>query len=289
MRISTIFCSTIALSACTYEETALQHDDFEGIVKIPKEALTLTVMDDDNNEIVIENDPRIIGPVYIGAFASVVDDLYSYPHPEIGPILDDDLPGNTYPYGGTTVGRFDWGCYEELKCKVVTGRYADYDDVLDFFDGIGQPVLDESGNEVGSDLEFRERCYEVLSLTSDEEVSFIADGSGGLDFTEEGDYWVADVALNHSYYQEDADGNGPQVWGWVDMPSRTYNFASCDKDAGDNFYYYDEEYNLGSNHMDVLNYPGLYIDDGDYVAEDSPMLTSADQPFELVLGVRNDD
>jgi hypothetical protein len=287
MRFSTILCSTIALSACTYEETALQHYDFVGTVKIPKEALTLSIMDDENNTTVIENDPRTIGPVYIGAFASVVDDLYDYPHPEIGPILDEDLPGNTYPYGGTTVGRFDWGCYEELKCKIVTGRYQSYDDVIDFFQEIGQPVLGEGGEEVGSDLEFRERCYEVLSLTSDDEVSFVTPDA--TDFTEEGDYWVANVSLDHSYFQLDEDGNGPQVWGWVDMPSRTYNFASCDKDGGDYFYYYDEEYNTGSNHMDVLNYPGLYIDDGDYVASDAPMLTSEDSTFELVLGVRNDD
>jgi hypothetical protein len=73
------------------------------------------------------------------------------------------------------------------------------------------------------------------------------------------------------------------------MPSRTYNYASCDKDAGDFFSYYDEEYNLGTNHQDILNYPGLYIDDGDYVAEESPMLTSETDTFELVLGVRNDD
>ena len=92
MRIPTTLCIISALSACTYEETALQHHDFYGTVKIPKEALTLTIMDEDNNETVIENDPRTIGPVYIGAFASVVDDLYAYSHPEIGPILDEDLP-----------------------------------------------------------------------------------------------------------------------------------------------------------------------------------------------------
>jgi hypothetical protein len=287
MRILTTLSISLALSACTYEETELQHHDFFGTVKIPKEALTLTIMDDDNNATEIVNDPRTIGPVYIGAFASVVDDLYEFPHPEIGPILDEDLPGNTYPYGGTTVGRFDWGCYEELKCQMVTGRYESYDDVLDFFAGIGQPVLDEGGSEVASDLEYRERCYEVLSLTSDDEVSFIAPED--LDFTEEGDYWVAEVDLLHTYFEQDEEGNGPQVWGWVDMPSKTYNFASCDKDAGQNHYYYDEYYNVGTNHLDVLNYPGLYIDDGDYVAEDPPMLTSTDDTFELVLGVRNDD
>ena len=290
MRITLpLLCSTIALSACSYEETELQHFDFTGTVKIPVEALTLTIMDEDNNETVIENDPRTIGPVYVGVFPSIRDDLFSYPHPEMGPVLDEDLPGNTYPYGGTTVGRFDWGCYEELKCKIVTGRYESYDEILEFFSEIGQPVLDESGTEVGSDLEFRERCYEVLFLTSDDEVSFV--NPGNLDFELEGDYWVADVELNHTYFKLDEEGNGPKVWGWVDMPSRTYNYASCDKDAGDQIFWYDEEYTTGTNHMDILNYPGLYIDSGDYVAEDSDdnELTATDSSFELVLGVRNDD
>ena len=109
-------------------------------------------MDDDDNEVVIENDPRTIGPVYIGAFASVKDGLYSYPHPEIGPVIED-LPGHTFPYGGTTVGRFDWGCYEELQCRMVTGRYESYDDILGFFQEIGQPVIDENGDEVLSGVE----------------------------------------------------------------------------------------------------------------------------------------
>ena len=57
MRITLpILCSTIALSACSYEETELQHFDFTGTVKIPVEALTLTIMDEDDNEKVIEND-----------------------------------------------------------------------------------------------------------------------------------------------------------------------------------------------------------------------------------------
>jgi hypothetical protein len=288
MRISSILSITAVLSACTYEETELKHHDFTGTVKIPKEALTLTIMDEDNNEIVVENDPRTIGPVYIGAFASIRDDLYSYPHPEIGPVLDEDLPGNTYPYSGTTVGRFDWACYEELRCKMVTGRYESYQDILDFFrDEIGQPVLNENGEEVSSNLEYRERCYEIMMLTSDDELSFV--DPEGLDFTEDGDYWVAEVDLLHTYFEQDEDGNGPQVWGWVDMPSRTYNFASCDKEAGQNHFYYDEFYNTGTNHLDVLNYPGLYIDEGDYVAEDGPRLNSVDDTFELVLGVRNDD
>ena len=67
--------------------------------------------------------------------------------------------------------------------------------------------------------------------------------------------------------------------------------GSCDKDAGDQIFWYDEEYTTGTNHMDILNYPGLYIDSGDYVAEDSEAseLTASDSSFELVLGVRNDD
>ena len=171
---------------------------------------------------------------------------------------------------------------------MVTGRYESYDDILGFFQEIGQPVIDENGDEVLSGVEYQERCcYEIQYMTSDEEISFI--NPNDLDFEEEGDYWVADVELLHTYFQTDEDGNGPQVWGWVDMPSRTYNYASCDIDLGQRHFFYDELYASGSNHMDILNYPGQYIDEGDYVASDAPMLTSSDSSFELVWGVRNDD
>ena len=46
MRNISFICISAALSACTYEETELQHYDFSGTVKIPKEALQLTFMDE---------------------------------------------------------------------------------------------------------------------------------------------------------------------------------------------------------------------------------------------------
>ena len=113
---------------CTFEEN-LPQVDLEGTVRIPVEAATFTLgQNDDAREV---TDARGIGPVFVGAFPSIQKVLYDFAHPEIGPIVGED--GNTYPYGGNTIGRFDWACYQTLACKVVTGRFSNYDDVLDFF------------------------------------------------------------------------------------------------------------------------------------------------------------
>ena len=101
---------------CTFDEN-LPHKDLVGTVRIPKEAITITVgQDDEAREI---TDPRVLGPVYIGAYPSISEGLYPFAHPEMGPILSEGQDGNTYPYGGSSVGRFDWACYQRLACKTV--------------------------------------------------------------------------------------------------------------------------------------------------------------------------
>lgn len=271
----------LALLAGCYVETAYTHKDLKGTLKIPKEAATIQLIDQDNNQWEV-TDPRAIGPVYLGVFASVQEGLFDYPHPEMGPVLDANRPGDTYPYGGTTVGRFDYGCYEQLKCKIVTGRYKDYDDVLGFFkDEVRQPVLNPWGEEVTDGIEMRERCYETQFRTSDREMLFI--GEDRLNFKEEGDYYVADVEILHTAFEE-----GVAVWGWVDMPSRTFDFNTCNPAFGDLINYYDENFTTGTNQINVLNEPGTYIDEGDWVVLEPAIIDDPSKAFEIVMEYRHD-
>ena len=262
---------SILFAACTFEEN-LPQVDLEGTVRIPVEAATFTLgQNDDAREV---TDARGIGPVFVGAFPSIQKGLYDFAHPEIGPIVGED--GNTYPYGGNTIGRFDWACYQTLACKVVTGRFTSYDDVLDFFKNtLEEPIRTNEGAEVTSSTEFQERCFEVLYATGDFEMLFV----GEQDFEEEDGYYVADFKLPDVYFQE-----GMQVWGWVDMPDEFFDFSTCDPNNGDMVTYYNERYDLGTNYLDILNYPGQYIDDGDWVAGEGVPINSESDTFDLIIG-----
>lgn len=272
------------LGACGYEETALNHFDFEGTVRIPVEAASVEYFDDDNNSWVVENDPRNLGPVYIGVFPSVVDNLYDFVHPEIGPVLGEDQPGNAYPLGGNTIGRFEYGCYQQLNCRIVTGRYTDYGDVLDFFaNELQEPIIGADGEEVGSGTEYQERCFELRYATDDTEVDFIEDGELDFALSSDGQWYEAEAVVPHVEYFENM-----AVWGWLDAPSTSFNFASCDPNLGEQIYYYTEQYDAGANHTDLLNFPGLYIDDGDWVENSGYNLTSSEDTFTLELGFNYD-
>ena len=280
---------------CEFQEI-IQEKDLKGTVRIPKEALDLTLIDDDGVERTVVGDIRMLGPVYLGAFPSVEDGHYAFQHPEMGPILDADYPGDTYPYGGTTVGRCDFGCYQQLVCKGVTGRDESYDDVLTFFRDVLEDEVKGTDNEVvGSGTEYQAHCYETQYFTSDDEIDFI-DDKPHEDvkpyfkpyFEEDGDDYVADVVIPHTLVE-----NEMALWGWVDMPSPKFEFVTCDSGAGDYFYRYSEQYYQGASYPDVLNYPGLYIDDGDWVVNNAPTITvnkdgSVDD-FELTLDFKFED
>jgi hypothetical protein len=272
----------VSLVGCAYEETALEHVDIAGTVKIPKEALNIEVIDNDDNVYIIEGDIRTLGPVYLGVFPGVQEGAYAYTSPETGPVLSATEDGDTYPYGGTTVGRMEFGCYEQLVCKMVTGRFTSFDDVLDFHANVlHEPILNQQGLPVGSAEEYRETCYDVNNYATDFEVDFIKEGR--LDFKEDGDYLVADVEILHTYFKE-----GMSIWGWVDMPSRTFDFSTCDAGQGTPVNFYDQQYTRGANYSNLLNQPGKYIQGGDWVADEIPTIESADDKFEVVLGFKNE-
>ena len=73
---------------------------------------------------------------------------------------------------------------------------------------------------------------------------------------------MADVTIPHTLFVEDME-----LWGWVDMPSARYNFTTCDTEAGSSYYRYTEQFMEGSSYPDLLNFPGTYIDEGDWIAE----------------------
>ena len=261
------------LQGCSFNEE-LNYYDLRGTIRIPVEATQFVYGFDE--EAVVIDDIRGLGPVYLGVFPSVQEGLYPFPHPEMGPILAEGQDGNTYPYGGNSLGRFDWACYEQLVCKVSTGRFEDYNDILDFFGNVlGEDIRTMDGHIVGSSEEFQERCFEVEYATADAEMLFI----GPRDFKVEGDYLVADFVIPHVPYYE-----GMQIWGWMDMPSASFEFNTCDPSVGDNLNYYAESYDLGTNAVDLLNYPGKYIDFGDWIVQEAVTVTDPTAEFEIELG-----
>ena len=297
MRALLIGIGSVLSSGCIYDES-IQQADLKGIVRISVEAIEgMQLIDADGVPIVedgftldeegkpvldITDQMGLLGPVYLGAFPSVEDGHYDYPHPEMGPVIDETLPGNTYPYGGTTVGRFDYACYEQLRCKVVTGRYKGYGEIIDFFsDVVQEPILDPDGTEVTSAVNYQEHCYESEYVTSNDELSFIdEEGDDNVDpyfkpyfqKSMNGRYYEAEVTIPHTLFVE-----GMELWGWVDMPSARYNYASCNQEAGDSYYRYTEQFMKGASYPDLLNFPGIYIDEGDWVAEPVKIMDSDDE------------
>ena len=274
-KILTLVVPALGVLAGCYQEN-LPLADLHGVVRIPKDAQAVTLSDTETGTDKVIEDPRAFGPVYIGAFPSVKTGDFSYSHPEMGPILDDALPGNTYPYGGSTVGRFDWACYQSLVCKISTGRFESFDDIIDYFNNqVGSPILDNDSQEVTSAEAFRERCYDTMYLTSDDELAFL---NHGVNFEDKGDYFEASAEMLHTKYVE-----GMALWGWMDMPSKTNTFLTCDDTDGWYYSRYAENYYTGTSHYDVLNYPSLYIDLGDWVVTEPYIVTDPDADFVLEL------
>jgi len=248
---------------CTFDEH-LPQVDIQGTVVIPRAAATRQVPNAATGQTEEVVDPRAIGPVFMGAFASIDEPglNYDFPHPEIGPIFLEGETGNAYPYGGGTVGRFDFACYQAMVCKVVTGRFTTYEDILDYFDEVVQEsVVDDRGGVVDSADAFQAYCFELFNYTDDAELGFLTETEDALDFVEntDGDFEADFDLWAVTYYQ------GMQIWGWVDTPDEAYNFSTCDENRGQNNQEYANDYQYGANVPDVLNFPGENISEGDYV------------------------
>lgn len=278
----------VAATAGCYDE-GLEIHDLVGQVVLPKEAATFEftrpVLDDSGDPVtdpgtgdpVFETeevtDVRLIGPVYIGLYASVRDDLFSYPYPETGPVTGAEAIGDAYPYGGTTIGDFRYACYEFFQCKMVSGRYESFEAILDWWnDVVGDPVVDAGGDVVEVADAFRDTCYQLRRWTSDEEVRITAtsdrngDGeidAGDLDFVEDGDNFVADFVIREAEFFE-----GMSAWGFMERPEPgSFNFDStCNPELGYQEFTYDQNWRAGTQFQNVLNRPANYTETGDWVS-----------------------
>lgn len=278
----------LLLGACWAEN--LPQVNVNGTVVLPRAAATYEVpLLNDVGEVIgseERTDTRFIGPVFLGAFSGIDTDTFRYPHPSMGPVLGEDA-GDTFPYGGTTVGRFDFACYEALSCRVVTGRFSGYADLLDYFEGqLGNPVTDQYGNEVVEPSTFQQYCFDYFYATSDDEFSFL----GPEDFQENdnGDFEASFTLAQTTLVP------GMAVWGYMDAPviladnpQANGGFTTCDSETGGrNSTEYDRDFYEGAPYYDVLNLPQSYITFGDWVGDGTTFVETAEDSPVVSLGVQ---
>ena len=287
----------ILLTALGCYQENLPEMDFTGTVSIPVEAATRDVPTFDDagavNGSQSVTDPRFIGPVFLGAYAGIDTTSFGYPHPAMGPILDPSTPGDAFPYGGTSVGRYDFACYDMLACKVVTGRFADYSDLLDYFKLIGQPVTDFDGTVIEDQSTFQQQCYYYYHVTSDQELSFIGDTDFALNDVDgdgapsPGDTYDAPFTMPHTTYYE-----GMAIWGYMDAPTISATspatngtFTTCQLTNSHTVNEYNNTYTEGEEVSDALNYPSSSITTGDWVGDGQTFVDSPDASIKVNISV----
>lgn len=280
-------------SGCGFDE-GIWVGNMQGTVVIPFEAATGTYVNESGEE-VTGPDRRFIGPVYLGLYPEVRDDIFAYPHPEVGPVFQAGIPGDTYPYGGTSVGDMRFACLKALQCRTVSNRFLDLDELVSWYNTVlPEQLVDASGNPVESGAYFRQLCYEMLNYTTDEELRLTAadrneDGlidEKDLDFqrNDEDQTFEATFTIYQQEYFSDPDGRGMSLWGWMDAPSEsTYRFTTCDPNQGFQQNEYDADFEGGMQYGDLLNQPSQYIGAGDWVSSNAHVYSSPDETPVLTL------
>ena len=296
----------LSSSACRYDE-GLIIENMRGTVKIPVEAGSATVVRADGETVDLV-DAKLIGPVYLGLYSGVDPENVQerYPYPKRGPQFQGDEAGDTYPYGGTTVGDFRFPCFEALVCRVVSGRYVDFDDMVDWFNnGLGDPIEDAAGQEVPSGDYMRQTCYDLLDAATDEEVRLTANDENDdgtinemdLDFVldDSGNFFVADFEIRQQefFFDQNQEGCTPgedckgfTLWGFMDAPAAAdFSYETCDPDAQNSLPIrdYDVEFNGGVAYRDVLNQPSQYLLPGDWVASEGFVWSDVYEQPELFI------
>ncbi|MEQ1565576.1 MAG: hypothetical protein ABMA64_08060 [Myxococcota bacterium] len=302
--IGLVLLAASAVPGCSWDEGLLIRN-MRGRVFVPVEAITRDIQDADGNTVTIGPDIKLMGPVYLGVFPSVApaNVIERFPHPEVGPQYIDGVSGDAYPYGGTTVGDLRYPCLDFLTCKLVSGRYVDYDEMIDWFKTVGQPIVDPSGAEVEDGEYIQQTCFDLLAVTSDSEIRLTAYEDRNddekidkldLDFVDNGDgYYVADFTLwqqeffwdqNQENCTPGEDCTGFSLWGWMDAPSTTtYQYTTCNPASGFINNWYNSNFYGGAAYVDTLNFPSTYITDGDYTAPEGHVWSDIYEEPDLYL------
>lgn len=278
MRASLLMIVALA-SGCGYDESLSIHD-MNFSITLPEEAATRTFIHSDGSEELV-SDPALIGPVYVGFYPSVQEGIQPYLYPEIGPIYEAGIDGDAYPYGGSSIGDIRFPCMEYLQCKVVSGRYVDFDDMVSWFnDTLEAPIVDASGDVVTSGDYIAQTCFDLLNYSDESEIRLTAtddkneDGALDkldLDFVQQADgtYKGDFTVYQQEYFQNAETGDGFTLWGWMDAPDvLTQRFTTCDPTQGYQETEYNNDFFSGRPYLDLLNFPSNYIGAGDWVASE---------------------
>jgi hypothetical protein len=284
------------LGGCAYDEGIII-GDMTGTIVLPREAATRTFTHSDGSSETV-TDARLIGPVYIGYFPGVEVGSQGYTSPVQGPVFQEGQPGNTYPYGGASIGDIRFPCVEALKCRVVSGRYVNFDEIVSWFnDTLQSPIADPYGNVIQSGDYIAEQCFDVLNYVDESEIRLTASEDRNddgvidkldLDFVEQADgTFAAQFTVRQQEYFQSDEGVGFTLWGWMDAPSEaSYQFSTCDMNDGFQQGQYNSNFFAGRPYRALLNAPTQFIADGDWVASEGYVYSSADDTPTLNLDFR---
>lgn len=264
--------AALGLGGCVSE--GLEIYDLEGKIILSREAATAVFKVDDGSGGLVDDvveDVRLIGPVYLGLYPEIDYNVELFPHPSVAPSAYLS-GGDAYPYGGTTIGDFRNACLEDLACKVVSGRYDTYQSLVDWWGGrLDRPLRDVYGNDIQIGEFIQQNCFDLMELTSDEEVRIIptedrnGDGNidaGDLDFVQNADGdWEAEFRVWEAEFFK-----GFSAWAFIDTLGSNFGYSTCDPNLGYQEFTYNRSFRTGAQFQDVLNTPRTYLDDGDWVA-----------------------
>ena len=208
-------------------------------------------------------DARDIGVVYLGVYEGYDAQQLGYPYPTTGPKVGDNPIGDALPYGGTSVGSYTFGCYQALRCNVLTGRYATLAELLE-----KNPVENADGEEI-TEEELYDQCQWYYGWNSIEEFSFIGDAQLDFQKNDDGD-WEAPFRIIHSRLP-----GGARIYAFTDndFTSCTEDDGSINRRRGDDGLFFRE----GTNFADILNFPDKYITGGDLLSSDPATIVDGER------------
>ena len=209
-----------------------------------------------------------IGIVYLGLYSGWDSNSLGYPYPSTGPVVGDASAGDAFPYGGTTVGRFAFACYQVLKCEFITGRFTNFEEIISSYE-----LTDEAGAPLTPEQMFDD-CTFYYGFNSLEEFDF--SGEELLDFArnDAGD-WEASWQIVRAQPRDNS-----VLYAYADNDLTSCNPGDGSINRQPDAFVFRE----GTNFQDVLNFPVKYLTRGDFITSQPP---SVEQDrldgYELVL------